>query len=88
MAHSSQRSGEGRTDGTARAVVGALAARLAAATRAVAFWAAIVLPLAYLPLLYGGIDGRGVAVFAGLLAVNAVCLHLGADYSPSTPPRQ
>ena len=50
--------------------------------RRLAFWAAVVLPLAYLPLLSTPIDGRTSLALVALVAVNVVCLLVGHDYSP------
>jgi hypothetical protein len=47
-----------------------------------AFWAAVVLPLAYLPLLSSPIDTQQSLVLVALVAVNVVCLLVGHDYSP------
>jgi hypothetical protein len=47
-----------------------------------AFWTAVVLPLAYLPLLSSPIDGQELLVLLALVAVNVVCLLVGHDYSP------
>ncbi|PSQ60949.1 MAG: hypothetical protein BRD23_01210 [Halobacteriales archaeon SW_9_67_25] len=44
------------------------------------FWAAVVLPLGYLPLLYGGLTDGQATLFLGLLALNVVCLVLGREY--------
>jgi uncharacterized RDD family membrane protein YckC len=55
--------------------------RVAQAVRAVAFWAAVVLPLAYLPLLGGGIAGGESVPFLALLATNVLALTLGHDYA-------
>ncbi|WP_152040934.1 hypothetical protein [Salinigranum salinum] len=55
---------------------------LATATvRTLAFWLAVVLPLAYLPLLAGGITGGELVPFVALLAANVVALLLGHDYA-------
>jgi hypothetical protein len=48
----------------------------------VAFWTAVVLPLAYLPLLSSPVDDTELLVFVALVAVNVVCLLVGHDYSP------
>ena len=58
------------------------AARVGSATagpvRALAFWLAVVLPFAYLPLLAGGIGTEAdLFTFAGLVAANAVALLVG-----------
>ena len=50
-----------------------------ALVQVVAFWAAILLPFIYLPLLYGGLDGE-LWTFVGLLMLNVVTLVLGHDY--------
>ena len=50
--------------------------------RRLAFWLAIVLPVAYLPLLAAGIGGRSGLLLAALLAVNLCCLLLGHEYAP------
>lgn len=46
----------------------------------VAFWASVLLPLAYLPLLYGGLGEREFALFLALVALNVVCLVLGQEH--------
>jgi hypothetical protein len=44
-----------------------------------AFWAAVLLPLAYLPLLsVAGVE----PVLVGLVAVNVACLLVGHGHSP------
>jgi hypothetical protein len=45
-----------------------------------AFCAAIVLPLAYLPLLAGGLPVGEAVVFGGLLAAHLVTLLVGHGY--------
>lgn len=47
--------------------------------RVVAFWTAVVIPFAYLPLLFHGLEGNAT-LFGGLLVLNAVALLLGHDY--------
>lgn len=49
--------------------------------RATAFYAAVGLPLAYLPLLASGMTAERLPLFFGLLAMNAVALVLGHDYN-------
>jgi len=51
--------------------------------RGVSFWAAIVLPIAYLPLLSGGLAGSEALLFVGLLAVNVGAFVLGHDHEPA-----
>ncbi len=47
---------------------------------AAAFWAAILLPIAYPALLYGGLDGRGLLLLAAVLDLHAATLALGRGY--------
>ena len=51
--------------------------------RVASFWAAIVLPVTYLPLLAGGLGGTEALLFAALVAVNAGAFVLGHDYDPA-----
>ncbi|MFB6142322.1 MAG: hypothetical protein ABEJ30_03145 [Halorientalis sp.] len=44
---------------------------------ATAFWAAVVLPVVYLPLLATGLDERTMLLFVGLLALNCLALVFG-----------
>ncbi|SMP05302.1 hypothetical protein SAMN06265347_10265 [Halobellus salinus] len=46
------------------------------------FWAAIVLPAAYLPLLAGGLTGSEALLFVALVGVNAGAFVLGHGYHP------
>ncbi|WP_396612603.1 hypothetical protein ACH9L7_04825 [Haloferax sp. S1W] len=46
-----------------------------------AFWSAIALPLAYLPLLASGLGGGDLPLFAGLLALHVTALVLGRDHA-------
>jgi hypothetical protein len=48
---------------------------------AVTFWAAVLLPFAYLPLLVGGLNDGELLVFAALVAANALALVVGHDYA-------
>lgn len=45
-----------------------------------AFWASVVLPVAYLPMLAVGY--QHLPALAGLVALNVACLVFGHDYSP------
>lgn len=47
---------------------------------AAAFWAAVLLPIAYPALLYGGLDGRELLLLAAVLALHAATLALGRGY--------
>ncbi len=53
-----------------------------ATVRGLAFWATVVLPLAYLPVLSLVDDQQRLLALAGLVAVNVCCLLVGHDYSP------
>lgn len=48
--------------------------------RAVAFWFAVALPFAYLPLLAGGLPGWQAPTFAALFTLNVLALIVGHDY--------
>lgn len=48
----------------------------------IAFWAAVLLPLAYVPLLATPINDPQLMTLAGLIAVHVGCLLAGHDYSP------
>lgn len=61
-----------------------LAERMSRTVRAVAFWAAIVIPVGYPFLLYAGLDRTNALLFVGLLAANAVALAVGHDYHPGS----
>ena len=51
--------------------------------RIASFWAAIVLPITYLPLLAGGLAGGEAVPFAALVALNAGAFVLGHDHDPA-----
>ncbi len=47
-----------------------------------AFWLAVALPVAYLPIVaLPAVDGSEFV--PGLLAVHALCIALGSDYTPA-----
>ena len=49
--------------------------------RAAAFWLAVALPFAYLPMLAGGIGSETeLLTFLALIAANAVALLVGHDH--------
>lgn len=79
-----RRSGEEGTAGARRRV--RAPRRLARAAvdqpvRAVAFWGAVALPAAYLPLLAMGLDGPGEArLFLGLVGLHVLALFVGRSY--------
>ena len=57
--------------------------RLTASTfRAAAFWAAVLIPLTYLPVLHGLVVDASAELFLVLLALNVVCAVIGHEYSP------
>ena len=54
---------------------------LGATVRGMSFWAAILLPLVYLPLLLGGLGSQTGFVFLGLLALNLIALFVGHTHT-------
>lgn len=58
----------------------ALRRSVLAPLRFLAFWAAVLLPLVYLPLLHGGLSGGEPTVLGALLAVNVAALVVGHGY--------
>lgn len=50
--------------------------------RTAAFWATVLLPALYVPVLYGGIAGQRTGIALLLLALNAACALIGHDHSP------
>lgn len=68
-------------DGLTDSRVAQLSALVRRPFEALAFWAAIALPFAYLPLLYGGLDGTAnLLVFAALVVANVLALYAGHDH--------
>lgn len=65
---------------------------LLAAPQAVAFWAAIAIPLTYAPLLFNGLQGSEGTLFLVLLLANFVAFVLGhghlADADARVDPAQ
>ena len=49
--------------------------------KAMAFWTAIVVPLAYPALMAGGLHGNELTLLGLTLALNVVTLVLGRDYN-------
>ena len=58
-------------------------AGLATVIRGIAFWASILLPLAYVPVLSGAV-GHRVDLLLGLILVNVLCVVVGHRYTPHT----
>ncbi|QFU84160.1 hypothetical protein [Natronorubrum aibiense] len=51
---------------------------------AAGFWLGTLLPLAYFPVFFSGIDSTGsLSLFLALLAVHVVALVIGHDYTGS-----
>lgn len=63
-------------------LLGAALRRILASVRAVTFWAAALLPLVTLVLLFAGVASQSPAALGGLLALNAVCAVVGHGHSP------
>ncbi|MFB6160675.1 MAG: hypothetical protein ABEJ61_05800 [Haloferacaceae archaeon] len=49
--------------------------------RFLAFWAAVLLPLVYIPLVHNGLHGGETTVLAALLVANALALLVGHGYA-------
>jgi len=75
--------GQGRrTDSAVAAPLRTAAGLVATAVRGVAFWAAVVLPIASLVVLFlGPVTAADLATLAGLTAVNAVALVVGHGHN-------
>ena len=69
----------GRTASTAKETARTAARSL----RVVSFWVAVVLPIAYVPLLVGGLVGSEALVFVALIGINAGAFVLGHEYDPA-----
>ncbi|MGZ0747603.1 hypothetical protein [Haloparvum sp. AD34] len=54
----------------------------AGGVRAVAFWAAVLLPLAYLPALHVGLVESSPGLFLALLVTNVACAVVGHEHEP------
>ncbi|MFC6614002.1 hypothetical protein ACFQAS_03360 [Halopenitus salinus] len=48
--------------------------------RAIAFWAAVLLPLTYIPVLHGIVVEASAQLFVGLLGLNVVCAIVGHEH--------
>jgi hypothetical protein len=48
--------------------------------RFVGFWVAVLLPFAYVPLLFTGLEGATLTAFLALIAAHIVSLVLGNQY--------
>ncbi len=58
-----------------------LTSSLRTLVRAIAFWTAVLLPFAYVPLLATGLDSVTMALtFVALMAVNVCALVVGQPY--------
>ena len=53
------------------------------AIRQAGFWLAVLLPVAYFPLLIDGLEGPRLGVFLVLAVINLLAVVLGADHTPS-----
>lgn len=74
----------GSTDGPTTALLDAARSLRDAAAdrfRFAGFWSAVLLPLAYVPMLAGGVAGSQPSLFGALLAAHAVALVAGHDYA-------
>ena len=53
------------------------------AIRQAAFWLAVLLPVAYIPLLVDGLEGPRLGLFVVLASINLLAVILGADHTPN-----
>jgi hypothetical protein len=58
-----------------------LQANIAAPVRFLGFWTAVVLPFAYLPLLFNGLEGTQLTAFVVLVALHVLSIVLGHEYN-------
>jgi len=56
---------------------------LRTAVRGMCFWAAILLPLVYLPLLSGGLGSETGLIVIGLLTLHLIALFVGHNHTNS-----
>jgi len=63
------------------AIAAACWRRAAAGVRAAAFWAAVALPLAYVPAAYGVALFEATGSSVALVAVHVACFLLGHDHA-------
>ena len=52
-----------------------------AAAQQLGFWGSIIIPMTYIPVLYGTSGSEQLPVLLGLLALNVCCLVAGHGYS-------
>ncbi len=55
---------------------------LTSGVQRLAFWVAVVLPLAYIPILSSPVEKSELLALTALIGVHVVCLLAGHDYSP------
>lgn len=59
----------------------ALQSTIVSPFRFVGFWSAVVLPFAYLPLLFTDMQGATLTAFLVLLVVHVVSIVIGREYN-------
>lgn len=67
---------------TVSTAVTSLCRALVAGLRALAFWVAVVLPLAYLPMLYEVGITPSATTLVGLVAIHVVAIVVGHGHTP------
>lgn len=78
---SGDRSNEYLQNGSLHGLATASARALSASASALAFWAAIVLPVLYLPLLATGLESiGGLVAFLGLFGIHLLALVAGRSH--------
>ncbi|MDR5673156.1 hypothetical protein RH858_08335 [Halalkaliarchaeum sp. AArc-GB] len=68
-------------------MAGAVLRHLRGAVRFAAFWGAILLPLAYVPVLHETVAGQRVDLFLLLLALHVACILVGHERSHDGTPQ-
>lgn len=64
-------------------VPAAVGTKAVSALRGLGFWAAVLLPLTYLPVLYGVVGQARPETVGALFVLNICCLRLGQGYEPT-----
>jgi hypothetical protein len=65
-----------------RLVPAAIGTTVLAGLRRLGFWAAVLFPLTYLPVLYGVVGETSPVLVAAMCVLNVCCLWLGQGYEP------
>ncbi|AUX07743.1 hypothetical protein AArcSl_0085 [Halalkaliarchaeum desulfuricum] len=72
--------------GTAGTMAESAVSRLGETVRVLAFWGAILLPLAYVPVLHESVAGQRVDLFLLLLVLHVACILVGHERARNRSP--